>query len=687
MTDLVGQTLLERYRIDKFLGRGGMAEVYRAWDVKRSVYVALKVLNEDLSDDYVFLNRFSREARALELIQHPNIVRFFGFEESQDGAFLVMEYIDGTTLRRQLKLLKRPLSLPEALSVLQPVCSALHYAHQMGIYHCDVKPANIFIERGGRVVLGDFGIARLSESATVTFSTPGTPAYMAPEQCRGEEVDARTDVYSLGVTTYEILTLDRPFKGETEGTTGSRGERVRWEQMNVPPLPPRRINPDISPVAEAAILRALEKEPQQRQQGGLAFYKEFSADEQPVPFDEISWTEDQRRTTLQPPATPQKRMGLFAILGGIGALFLFVLLFKLVTPQSTKVEDATSVEELVAQLTVDAATANARATLDHSKTTPTPVPEDTPTNSLPATDTPQPSSTYTPEPIIHTSTPTYVSSRTMTPSPTASHSETPLRIVFVLGSPRDTDIYLIDSNGSNRRQIAGSGYDEAEPDWSPDENYIAYQSNGAGNYDIWIIDINGRQQQQLTTTSVDEREPNWSPNGQQIIYRRGGEPNGDGELWVMDHNGRNQHRLGKQIIKGRSPVWSPDGRQVAFMSERSGSWDIYLFDLNNDDVRRLTHCAANCRFPNWSPDGQFVLYHSTRSVSSFTPAQIWRQRADGGGSAELVAEGDNPGRAVWSVEGVIAFNTDDGIDIVNADSSNRHMLRNSDDGWAPDWSR
>ena len=262
MTDLVGRTVLKRYRIDEFLGRGGMAEVYCAWDTKRSVHVALKVLNEDLAEDYVFLRRFAREAQALELLQHPHIVRFFGFEESQDLAFLMMEYIDGVTLRRQLKLLGRPLMLPEALAVLQPVCSALHYAHGMRIYHCDIKPANIFIERGGRAVLGDFGIARLSESATVTFSTPGTPAYMTPEQCRGEELDARTDIYSLGITACEMLTLDRPFKGDTEGTTGSRGERVRWEQLNVPPPRPGSVNPDISPVAEAAILRALEKGPE-----------------------------------------------------------------------------------------------------------------------------------------------------------------------------------------------------------------------------------------------------------------------------------------------------------------------------------------------------------------------------------------------------------------------------------------
>ena len=333
MSELVSRTLLNRYRVDTFLGRGGMAEVYKAWDRRRSVYIAIKVLNEDLAEDYVFLRRFGREAQALELLQHPHIVRFFGFEESRGLAFLVMEYIDGVTLRRQLRLLDRSLTLPEALAVLQPVCSALHYAHTMGIYHCDVKPANIFIERGGRVVLGDFGIARLTESATVTFSTPGTPAYMSPEQCRAEDLDAQTDIYSLGITAYEMLTLDRPFKGETEETTGSRGERVRWEQMNLPPPQPRSVNPGISPAAEAAVLRALEKESERRQQAALEFYQDLSGTGAVQPASTVPWVVEPEAPSPVPPQPPpspgprEERAGIRkALLAlGVGAVVVGIV--------------------------------------------------------------------------------------------------------------------------------------------------------------------------------------------------------------------------------------------------------------------------------------------------------------------------------------------------------------------------
>ena len=126
-------------------------------------------------------------------------------------------------------------------------------------------------------MLADFGVARMTESATTTFSTPGTPAYMSPEQCQGGLIDARTDIYSLGITTYEMLTLDRPFKGDTRETTGSRAERVRWEQMHVSPPSPRSVNPHVPPIAEAVILKALEKDPQRRQQRALAFCRQLSS--------------------------------------------------------------------------------------------------------------------------------------------------------------------------------------------------------------------------------------------------------------------------------------------------------------------------------------------------------------------------------------------------------------------------
>jgi hypothetical protein len=263
---------------------------------------------------------------------------------------------------------------------------------------------------------------------------------------------------------------------------------------------------------------------------------------------------------------------------------------------------------------------------------------------------------------------------------------TSLFLVFVRGFLDNADIWLIDADGSNLRLLIGGSGDQSEPDWSPDGQRIVYQSNQAGNHDVWVIDGDGRSPQPLTTASEDEREPDWSPDRQQIVYRRGGERNGDGELWLMDADGSNQRPLGERKVMGRAPVWSPDGRLVAFMSERDGTWDIYLFDLDSGEVRQLTECSAHCRFPAWSLDGQGVAYNLTESADSFDPIQVWLMRADGSGTAQLLIEGENPGRPAWSVEGLIAFNTSDAIEIINADGSGRHKLPGSDDGWAPDWS-
>jgi len=309
MEDLIGQTLLDRYYVEEFIGRGGMAEVYRARDLRRRITVALKFLREDMAEDEVFLRRFRREARVLETLQHPNIVRYYGFEETDTLHFLVAEFIDGEGLRKKLSRLARPLTLAQALAILEPVCNALHYAHAEGIFHCDIKPANIMIDHTGRVVVADFGIAKLAEGATVTSSTTGTPAYMAPEQCRGQKVDARTDIYALAITTFEMLTLDRPFTGDMATIQGAVSERIRWEQIKAPPPSPRKYNPEIPPWAEQAILKALEKPRNRRFSSVLAFYDALSNGGKVTPDPVLPWTEEgaaeSAPPTLVEPATPE----------------------------------------------------------------------------------------------------------------------------------------------------------------------------------------------------------------------------------------------------------------------------------------------------------------------------------------------------------------------------------------------
>lgn len=270
MTDLVGRTIAGRYRVDAFLGKGGMAEVYKVWDPRRSVSLAMKVLQADLAEDKVFVRRFRREGQTLAKLQHPNIVRFYGLEQEDNLVFMLMDFVDGTTLRREIFKTREAFPLGRVLQIMQPVCAALHYAHESGIIHCDVKPANIMINALGQVLVSDFGIARLSESSTSTLAGAGTPAYMAPEQVKGESPSPQTDIYALGVVLYELLTGgERPFTGENAKTTGSTSEKIRWEHVRRQPPSPRIHNPDLSAGVEAIVLRCLEKQPAARYRTSL----------------------------------------------------------------------------------------------------------------------------------------------------------------------------------------------------------------------------------------------------------------------------------------------------------------------------------------------------------------------------------------------------------------------------------
>ncbi len=260
-----GTVLRNNYRLDRLLGRGGMAEVYLAFDMRRQVHVAIKILREDLAEDPEFVRRFTREAEALARLDHPHIVRFYSFERQGAVAFIVMDFVPGTTLQRHLAELGGPLPLGEVSTILHQVGAALQYAHSEGYIHRDIKPGNIMLRDDGNALLSDFGIARAAESATLMTATMGTPAYMAPEQILGRELDRRTDIYSFGIVLFEMLTGRRPFTGDERGITGTGTlARLREAHLRVQAPDPRSLNPALPPGLGDVVLRALAKDPAQR---------------------------------------------------------------------------------------------------------------------------------------------------------------------------------------------------------------------------------------------------------------------------------------------------------------------------------------------------------------------------------------------------------------------------------------
>lgn len=273
--NIVGQTLLNQFRVDSFVASGGMGVVYRVWDLKRNVPLAMKVLHTDLAEDPSIFKRFKREANALKKLAHPNIVPFYGLYQSQDIIFLLERFIEGPSLKEILYQRRDdPLPVSEAISYLGALCAALGYSHTNGVIHCDVKPGNIMVDRGGNIYLTDFGIARHAESTTTTLGMAGTPAYMAPEQILGKMVTPETDIYSLGVILFEMLTGKRPFRGDESGTEKSgstANERIRYAHLNLTPPNPRSINGSLSNELSETILKALNKEPDMRYHSALEF--------------------------------------------------------------------------------------------------------------------------------------------------------------------------------------------------------------------------------------------------------------------------------------------------------------------------------------------------------------------------------------------------------------------------------
>ena len=267
-SNLVGKVVANQFRVDAFISAGGMGTVFRVWDLKRNVPLAMKVLHADLAEDQTMFERFKREARALRKLEHPNIVPFYGLYQVPSLIFLLERFIDGPTLKEVLA--QRSASVMRAenvLCIIKALCSAVGYAHSNNVIHCDIKAANVMIDQGGQIYLGDFGIARHAESDVTAMPGAGTPAYMAPEQILGRTVSRETDIYALGILLFELLTGQRPFRGNetsSERSGNTINERIRFAQLNLPAPDPRLLNPNISPLVSAIVLRALEKDPRAR---------------------------------------------------------------------------------------------------------------------------------------------------------------------------------------------------------------------------------------------------------------------------------------------------------------------------------------------------------------------------------------------------------------------------------------
>jgi eukaryotic-like serine/threonine-protein kinase len=273
VSDSLIDTLFDgRYRIQRKLGAGGMADVYLAEDQELGRRVAIKILNGRHANDDQFIERFRREAKNAAALNHPNIVSIYDRGEAEETYYIAMEFLDGRTLK-ELIVSRGAAPVNVAIEYARQILSALRFAHRHGIVHRDIKPHNVLVDGEGRVKVTDFGIARAGTSQmTEAGSIVGTAQYLSPEQARGGEVDPRSDLYSLGIVLYELLTGKTPFDGETP-------VEIAMKHLSTAPKPPSKLRPDVPPELDMVVMRALAKNPDDRYQ---------SADEMEGDLDRVA---------------------------------------------------------------------------------------------------------------------------------------------------------------------------------------------------------------------------------------------------------------------------------------------------------------------------------------------------------------------------------------------------------------
>ena len=259
MDQYIGKLLDNRYEILEIIGTGGMARVYKARCHRLNRLVAIKILREDLAQDAEFRRRFHDESQAVAMLSHPNIVAVYDVSRSSELEYIVMELIDGITLKQYMQKKGNKLNWREALHFITQIVKALGHAHSRGIIHRDIKPHNVMVLRDGSVKVADFGIARVASGghSTLTQEALGSVHYISPEQARGSHIDARSDLYSAGVVLYEMITGRLPFEGDTPVS-------VAIQHINSIPLSPREIDPTIPEALEAITMKAMAPNPDNR---------------------------------------------------------------------------------------------------------------------------------------------------------------------------------------------------------------------------------------------------------------------------------------------------------------------------------------------------------------------------------------------------------------------------------------
>src|SRR5262245_8908264 len=726
---LIGRELAN-YKIISLLGRGGMGEVYLAEDKRLRRNVALKLLPAQFMNDAERVRRFEREAAAASATNHPNILTIHEIGEVDGAHYIVTEFVEGETLRALIKR-GRP-GISEAIGIAEQVAGALGVAHEAGIIHRDIKPENVMARADGLVKVLDFGLAKLTERTTAAsevdsqaeqmarLSTEpgvvmGTPAYMSPEQARGQELDARTDLFSFGVMLYEMATGYAPFKGETHAA-------VFAELLKHLPPPVRELNPDLPVELEQVVGKALEKDREARYQSAkdlLADLKLLSRDVSSKQALASAGVANRRKAHSG--AKPRRmRAALVVALSftAAGALLLSGLaVWRSLIPRRRA--EPPSVRRLTFNQAMDVF--------------PVFSPNDRQIAFISNRDG---------KPALFVMSADGGDARRITDVSYGSSfpqwSPNGKRIAFESGRDGGMGIFLINPDGSDMvKLIDNAGW----PAWSPDGKRIAFHRGREAAVEIYVVNLSGGDPVRLTNNAAFDANPSWSPDGSQIVFSRDTAP-GVLNVFVMNADGSGQRQLTNFKAWAGGPMWSPDGKRIAFgmsssmavidhaiylmepdgsgtvklpwfnksnsggwfswsrdgkrlvtTSEQTGDDEIYIVSAEFSADTRLTRHVADDVQPDWSPDGKQIVFVSARDGGR----AIYAMNADGANVRKLH---DLDWRAVyarprWSPDGArIAFvEARDGYYAVcsmNANGADIKRLTDhntSDPFWFPDGNR
>lgn len=629
---LIGTTL-GQYQILDELGRGGMSVVYKAWQPSLRRYVALKVLQPHLTNDWEFVQRFQQEAIVAANLRHPNIVTIYEVAQQDRQLFIAMEFVEGRSLEAIIKQ-EGALTLPRTVALLRQVAAALDYAHERRFVHRDIKPANIMVTPDERVVITDFGIAKAMEGSGATAritqagSVLGTLEYMAPEQIQGQPPDYRADLYSLGIVAYEMLTGRIPFDSPTTAS-------LLYAQVNLLPPDVRQLAPALPPSVAQALARMLAKSPADRFPSAGAFVEALSGTTpaeapkaqtavlppgyQPAPQPWPATVPMGTDCSPAPlPASTKKQTALYWGLGaiGCGTVLLFLLLIGFLFGDKL-------LQTIKSQFI------------------------ETPTLSVPRI--------------------TFVSNRdgnmeiytmnidgtgliNLTHSP--SHEYWPQwspdfkRIAFHVYEAKDNarenaDIYIMSADGTNWIRLTHQTASEKFPSWSPNGTMIVFCSNQAGNYDIYTMHNDGSQIKQITDDPGKDYFPMWSPKNDEILFES--DRTGNNDIYIMKVDGSNLFNLTQHPALDTEGAWSPIGDKIAFSSDRSGQREIWVINRDGSNLIQLTREGG--QQPRWSTDGTKILFVSSRGDG--TNDNIYIMKADGTEVVRLTTTEGQDMNPVW----------------------------------------